>query len=133
MTHSTDTAHKRPVILYIIIATVLSAALVFGVWWAKNRADYYAQQTGEASQPQGEPTPDEIASQAREQSQGQAETTPPPAPTMTQPESSLPVSVPAAGPEQGLLSIAAICAFIFAGLSYIRARKRLFAYKTFTL
>lgn len=129
--NATDMANKRPIILYIIIAIALSAALVCGVWWAKNRANYYAQQTEQTGQPQAPPTPDEIASQSHEQSPGETEVTP--TPVVAQAAPPLPVSVPATGAEQGVLSIFGICALIHALLSYIKARRRLFVYKTFTL
>lgn len=127
---STDKT-KRSVILYILVAIALSAALVSGIWWAKNRADYYAQQSEQAGQPQVQPTPEEIASQAQEQSSGNTEVTPNPVVAPSEPP--LPASVPAAGMEQGLLPIGSLCAFIFAWSSYIKARRKLMAYKTFTL
>lgn len=126
MNQSTDT-DKRPIILYIIIAIALVAALVLGVWWAKNRANQYAQQpiTEQVSQPQGESVP-EVASQPPVQSPDPAETASvPPAPTMTQPEPSTPVIVPATGAEQVILPITSVSLFVFAALSYIRARRRL--------
>jgi len=128
--NATDTANKRPIILYILIAIALSAALVTGVWWAKNRANYYVQKTEQAGQPQDQPTPEEIASEAHGQSLGETEVTPTPVVAQTPP---LPVAVPATGAEQGVLSIVGISALIHATLSYVKARKRLFTYKTFTL
>lgn len=128
MQQSTDTDVKRPIILYIIIAIALVAALVLGVWWAKNRANHYGQQqvTEQVSQPQGEPVP-EVASQSPVQSPEQSAETAsvPPAPMMTQPEPSTPVIVPATGPEQVTLPITSVSVFVFAALSYIRARRRL--------
>ncbi len=126
MDQSTDT-DKRPIILYIIIAIALVAALVLGVWWAKNRANQYGQQpiTEQVNQPQGELAP-EIASQPPVQSP-EPDTSVPPTSTMTQSEPSIPVVVPATGAEQVILPITSVSLFVFAALSYIRARRRLVA------
>lgn len=126
MNNYTDADARRPIILYIIIAIALCAALIFGVWWAKNRADHYAQQqTEQVSQPQGEPVP-EVASQEQSQtpgtqdSPGAQET-----PAATQPAVTATLSVPAAGAEQALPFIVSMGAVVFAALSYIRTRRSL--------
>lgn len=132
MNQKTDTETKRPVILYIIIAILLSAALMLGVWWAKNRANFYAQQSGQVSQPQGLPSP-ETASQNPVESPVLPPEVGTPNPVATQSEPSSPVVMPATGPEQGLLSIATISLCLFAALSYLRARKRFYIASRFTL
>lgn len=133
MHQTTDTDSKRPVILYIVIAILLSAALVLGVWWAKNRSNYFAQQSGQVTQPQGEPVM-ETASQTETESPLPAPGPQAAAPNTTAPDPpSTPVIVPATGPEQGFLPILGIAACMFAGLSYARARRRFKLASRFTL
>lgn len=154
MQNSTDSSSQgRPIILYIIIAVALFAALVLTVRWAKSRADYYGQQqtnqgqqvAGQESQPQGAPAEPEVAttepqsqSQPQPQQEQQPQSTSAPATSSTAPQSSAlapsavantgpPASahvVPSTGPEQFLLPIISLSAVVFAGLSYLRTRRR---------
>lgn len=151
MQNSSDAGARRPVILYIIIAIALFAALLLTVRWAKSRADFYGQQqngqgqtatTTEESQPQGssdESQPAENSSPQQTQtdtstSQSQQtqtsqsnESTPSSAQTPSTVASTGPPvvhRVPATGPEQLILPIVSVSAFIFAALSYVRARRR---------
>jgi FtsZ-interacting cell division protein ZipA len=151
MQNSSDTGARRPVILYIIIAIALFAALLLTVRWAKSRADFYGQQqagqgqtatTTEESQPQGssdESSPAETSSPQQTQAetstpqpqQTQASQSSESTPSSTHTPSTVastgpPVvhSVPATGPEQLVLPIVSVSAFVFAALSYVRARRR---------
>lgn len=147
MYNSTDTGARRPVIFYIIIAIALFAALILTVRWAKSRADYYGQQpqTGQGqtvaeqpqeSQPQGVPeeTQQQPAASSSQQSQPPQLLTPRSTPEST---ASAPTPrtvantgppvvqvVPSTGPEQLILPIVSLSAVVFAGLSYVRARRR---------
>lgn len=151
MYNSSDTGARRPVILYIIIAIALFAALLLTVRWAKSRADFYGQQqsgqgqtaaTTEEGQPQGPSDESQPAdSSSHQQTQTETNTS---QPQQTQaPQSNESASnatqtprtvastgppavhvVPATGPEQLVLPILSVSAFVFAALSYVRARRR---------
>ena len=149
MQNSSDTGARRPVILYIIVAIALFAALILTVRWAKSRADHYGQQAGqsqtavdqpEESQPQGAPEEPQPADNSSQQ-QAPVAVTPQPQPsqaprsTESTPSTPLPHTVastgppvvhvvPSTGPEQLFLPIVSVSAFVFAGLSYARARRR---------
>jgi hypothetical protein len=143
MQNSYDAGARRPVILYIIIAIALFAALILTVRWAKNRADYYAQaQTGqsqpvaeEGGQPQVTPETSPVIEVPSPQPQPQQQSQPAPrsteshtsAPTPTAVANTGPPTVqvvPSTGPEQLVLPIFSLSAVVFAGLSYVRTRRR---------
>jgi cytoskeletal protein RodZ len=151
MQNSSDAGARRPVILYIIIAIALFAALLLTVRWAKSRADFYGQQqngqgqtatTTEESQPQGSSDGSQPAENSSpQQTQTETNTSSPQqtqapqssesTPSSTQTPSTVastgpPVvhSVPATGPEQLVMPIVSLSAFVFAALSYVRARRR---------
>jgi len=136
---------KRPVILYIIIAIALFAALILTVRWAKSRADQYGQQqagqgqtatTTEDNQPQGSPeesTPAVTSSPQQSQPGSQSQTPQSTAESTSSASTPRTVAstgppavhnVPATGAEQLVLPIASVTAFVFAALSYVRARRR---------
>lgn len=151
MQNSSDAGARRPVILYIIIAIALFAALLLTVRWAKSRADFHGQQqssqgqtvaTTEESQPQGSSdeskpaetsspqqaqTGDNTSQPAQTQSPQSNVSTPSATQTPTTVASTGPPivhSVPATGPEQLVLPMVSVSAFVFAALSYVRARRR---------
>lgn len=128
---------NRAVITYIIIAIVLLAALLLGVRWAKNQANYYAQhpaghtttadnsgnkqQSGTSTQPsQSQPAPSPSSS-----SNSSGQTNSAPAASSQQTATNTPARVPSTGPEQFVLPIVSLCIFMFAFASYARARRRL--------
>lgn len=140
-----DSGARRPVILYIIIAIALFAALILTVRWAKSRADHYGQQqagqgqtatTTEEGQPQGTPEESQPAvtsspqqtqpNQQSPTSSGNQESTSSTSTPRTVASTGPPAvhSVPATGPEQLVLPITSVTAFVFAALSYVRARRR---------
>jgi cytoskeletal protein RodZ len=149
MQNSFNAGARKPVILYIIISIALFAALLLTVRWAKSRADFYGQQqsnqgqtvaTTEESQPQGSsdesPSADSSSHQQTQTETNTSEQTQSPqgnvsTPNATQTPTTVastgpPVvhSVPATGPEQLVLPLVSVSAFVFAALSYVRARRR---------
>jgi FtsZ-interacting cell division protein ZipA len=147
MQNSFNTGARRPVILYIIIAIALFAALLLTVRWAKSRADFYGQQqsnqgqmttTTEENQPQGSSDETQSADSSSHQqaqtethtseqtqaSQGSESTSTHTPSTVASTGPPVVHSVPATGPEQLVLPMVSVSAFVFAALSYVRARRR---------
>jgi len=141
MQNSADTAGSstsRPVIIYIIVAVVLFAALILGLRWAKNRADYYAQQQTGNSKTQtatnnGQNQTENPSSGTSVQpnapqpapSANESQNTPKSAPTVAATGPAAPARVPSTGPEQVFLTLASLTVLTFASASYLRARRRL--------
>lgn len=132
---------SRPVIIYIIVAVVLFAALILGLRWAKNRADYYAQQQTGTSKTQTADTNNNGQSQTANPSSGttvqpsapqptpsahsESQNTSPSTPTVAATGPAAPARVPSTGPEQVFLTLASLTILTFASASYLRARRRL--------
>ena len=141
MQNSADStgSSSRPVIIYIIVAVVLFAALILGLRWAKNRADYYAQQQtgtsktqtannsgqGQTENPSSGTTVQPSAPQPAPSAHSESQNTPTSTPTVAATGHAAPARVPSTGPEQVFLTLASLTILTFASASYLRARRRL--------
>lgn len=142
MQNSADStgSSSRPVIIYIIVAVVLFAALILGLRWAKNRADYYAQQQtgtsktqtantnngqGQTENPSSGTTVQPSTPQPAPSANHESQNTPSSTPSVAATGPAAPARVPSTGPEQVLLTLASLTILTFASASYWRARRRL--------
>lgn len=121
----TDAGSRRPVIVYSVIAVILFAAMLSGLFFAKNRSDFYANK--QLPQNQTNQAPSVQQPEVVVDNQNVANNPPAPSETNSNTESQLtPVkSVPATGPELGIMPIIVLSGAVFTGISYVRSRRRL--------